>query len=173
MCIRDSAYDEPDTIRHILSLLGSHDFVGLSETRETEERKAVLSDYLPDGTAYFSSFLDQHSGGIALVIKGTFLKQFSELEWEVLERGRVAVQRLRGAKGSLYWYTVYFDPCEEDRHIELTRLIAHSVNPAAHCIIFGGFNFVCSCTDRFVKRTGTWSTADRNAAAEWHRCMGP
>ncbi|CAK0873161.1 unnamed protein product, partial [Prorocentrum cordatum] len=57
------------------------------------------------------------------------------------------------AKGTLHVYVAYFDPGNEDSKVALVRKFVEKTRPAVHSIITGDFNFVCSCTDRYVKAT--------------------
>ena len=81
--------------RHILK----HEFMGIQETHGNEGRARALDL----GVAYscFGSHWDVRHNGIGLIIKNSFLKNFSSAVWEDIEIGRVGVLRLDGSKGSL------------------------------------------------------------------------
>ena len=87
------AYDQLHTQRHIADIFGQHDFICLTETRETAERKAALGHTILSLGLYASSFLDAHKGGIALIVKHSFLSHFDEVvlgrDWTPLVKGRL------------------------------------------------------------------------------------
>ena len=68
------------TIQFTRKLLGSCDFLALAETRQTPERKSELASLFPDCKT-FASGIDQYKGGIAIIVKRTFLDMFSEHTW--------------------------------------------------------------------------------------------
>ena len=49
------AYEKLDTLKYVAEIAGNHDFNGLSETRETSERKAAHEKYFQNGFQYFSN----------------------------------------------------------------------------------------------------------------------
>ena len=158
-------------IRYVDSLLERYDFVGITETRETAERKATVQDHICSDSLYFSSYIDARSGGVALLLKKTFVDQFEEQSWRVLDAGRAAILDLRGSRGALSIFISYFDPSNTARQIFLTKLIATHMRAGAHNLLIGDWNFVCCTCDRYNKRNGHWS-ADHTVAAEWAARLG-
>ncbi len=47
-------------------------------------------------------------GGVCIWIQDTFLSNFQEYCWEIVEEGRVAVLRLRGDQGEVDIVALYF-----------------------------------------------------------------
>ena len=90
-----------------MSLALIHDFLILTETRETATQRQLMLDSIPDGYAYFSSGIGARKGGIGLII---FLKTFQMHKWTVAMEGRVASLLLDGPQGSLNIFAVYLDP---------------------------------------------------------------
>ena len=162
------AYEKLNTIRHVEKIAAQHDFACLFETRETLVRKANLDHHLQAEHMYYSSFIDQYKGGVGLVVKRSFLQNFAQSEWEVITRGRIGRLKMSGEKGSLHIYVVYLDPDCHKQKIESIKALGAKLDPRAHSLIIGDFNFVESDCDRFLKSTGAWSgNNDQEVAKAW------
>jgi hypothetical protein len=115
------ACEELHTIHHAERLSAQLDFVALFETVETMERKATLEHHLQAEHAYYSSFTDQYKGGVGLVIKHSFLQNFTHHEWQVIATGRVGRLALSGNKGTLHIYVVYFYPIATNKKLSVLK----------------------------------------------------
>jgi endonuclease/exonuclease/phosphatase family metal-dependent hydrolase len=168
------AYEALDTIDAVARIAQPVDFAILSETRETAERKATLDHRLLSDHLYFSSFLDAHKGGIGILVKKTFLKQFPFTDvdncWKVLVQGRVGRLCLSGPRGCFHIYAIYFDPSDKKSQKQCTTVLSEQLDSRAHSLIAGDFNFVECEQDRYIKQTGAWSIGDdKQIAKEWQR----
>jgi exonuclease III len=162
------AYEALDTSRHVERLASQHDFVGLSETRETAERKATLDHHLNDEYKYFSSYIDQYKGGVGLVVNQRFLQQFSRYEWQVVVVGRIGCLELSGKKGSFHIFVVYLDPESKQAQIQQIRSLGTRLDTRVHSIIVGDFNFADNDCDRYIKLTGNGASSnDRDVSQAW------
>jgi hypothetical protein len=153
-------------------LAAKHDFVGLTGTQETEERRSTIDHHILNQNMYFSSYIDQFKGGISLVIKRTFIQRFfpttTNDNWQVIAKGRVARLMMEGPHGRLHIYVVYFDPSCKTNQIDCISAISAVLDPLAHSLILGDFNFVENASDRFIKETATWSLGqDGRVAKAW------
>ena len=160
------AYDELDTIHHLGELTAQHDFVGVSETRETLERKTTLGHHLQTNHKYYTSYIDQYKSGIGLVVKRSFLQNFTGHEWHVIVKGRLAVLELTGLKGSLHIFTIYLDPSSKQKKQDVIKALGSRLDGRVHSLIIGDFNFVHNQHDRYSKAEGTWSNIDDQAVAK-------
>ena len=154
------AYDRNDTQDFVLELASKFDFVGLTETRGTEERNQTLSRVFQLNHHYVYSDLDQYKGGIGLVIRQSFLAKFAALgedNWLVIVKGRVGRLRLCGTRGTLDLFVVYLDPADHTSQVDCIRLLGEHIDSRAHTLIFGDYNFVHNAADRYVKASGAWS----------------
>ena len=124
---------------------------GLGETRDTLERKAGLDHHIFSNCVYLSSFIDRYKGGVGLLVKHDFLKNFwcinEEKDFQVISAGRIIRLVLRGATGSLHIYVVYLDPSAAHLQIADIKLLGKSLDRRAHSIILGDFNFVEADSD--------------------------
>ena len=102
------------TYEFVMKLAEAHDYVVLTETRETEARRQYTLDALPKDFIYFTSGIGARKGGISIIMKRSFLDQFSVCPWEVAEAGRVASLTLKGRSGTLNIIPVYLDPTGPD-----------------------------------------------------------
>ena len=152
------AYGREDTQKYVLELACKHDFMGLFETRETEERHAAIGSAFFADHEYFHSDLDQFKGGIGLLVKKVFLQKFlpvnGETDWIVIEAGRNGCLKLRGSAGLLHIFVCYFDP-----EIESIKRLSRALDADAHTIVLGD-HFVRSAEDHYVKASVEWSMGD-------------
>lgn len=168
------AYGLEFTQKYVMELASKHDFIGLSETRGTEERNATLGNAFSHNHEYFYSDLDQFKGGIGLLVQKSFLRNFfpviREKDWIVIEQGRVGCLRLRGLAGILHIFVCYFDPSCMTNQVASIKRIAGLISSSAHTLILGDFNFVHSDADHFVKASGKWSMGESKVVDEaWRR----
>ena len=168
------AYGQEDTQRYILGLASKHDFTGLSETRGTVERSASLGWLQHAEFDYFFTDLDQYKGGIGLLVKRSFLRRFRPIErerdWIIIEKGRVGCLRLAGPEGQFHIYVCYFDPASKSKQCDCIKNMAGFVQPSAHSLFVGDFNFVHAAADHYVKDTGVWSMGDSKVVDDtWQR----
>lgn len=157
-----------DTIQHVERLASQHDFVALSETRETLERKATLDHHLSGEYEYFSSYMDQYKGGVGLVVKKQFLRKFITIDWQVVVTGRIGCLVLSGKKGTLHIFVVYLDPESKLEQIQQIKMLGARLDARVHSLIVGDFNFVENECDRYIKATGSGAAGnDREVSKAW------
>ena len=166
------AYEQLYTIDYVADLCEKHDFGVLSETRETLERKKTLDHRLLAGNHYFSSYLDQFKGGVAIVLSKSYLKRFSDTDlancWTVIVKGRIERLSLIGPSGTLHIVAIYLDPEDKASQLKHVALMRRHVDPQVHSIFTGDFNFVECESDRFVKASQSFSLgSDRSIAKKW------
>ena len=159
-----------ETTDFALQLAQVHDVTALTETRETEERRMFLKSWLPAGIQLFSSGIDQFKGGIAQLVKHSFLDQFNFHNFVVLAHGRIAKLELAGAHGCMHVYIIYLDPeSASEREVQM-RSIAAKCDPHVHNIVLGDFNFAANDSDR-ISKTGAdchSNNDDRRNANTWN-----
>ena len=156
------------TYNFALKLAETHDFVILTETRETENRRQYILQSLPEEFVYFSSGIGARKGGIAIIIKRCFLAKFSVCTWKVMEDGRVASLTLRGNTGTLNIIPVYLDPTSGDAQINGVNCISGCLAPNAHNLVAGDWNFVEHAADRITNASAdTAKTHDPRSANAW------
>ena len=131
----------------------SVDFSVFVETRESPSRRQLLDGLFPS-CAIFSSGISQHTGGIAVVVKESFLKRFSHQQWQILVPGRVGILHLDGNEGSISIVAVYLDPSSKQSQRKHRELISWVLDSSRHLVIAGDFNFVTSEHDRISKNDG-------------------
>ena len=147
----------------------------LTETRENKERLAFLKARLPNDVKLYSSRIDQHKGGVAILVQSKFLRHFSaDPKWKVFVKGRLARLEFTGAKGRLHVYVIYLNPNTPDERDKQLRQLAEVLDPLVHNIIAGDFNFVTSDADRISKTEGAChsNAADKRNAATWKNIAG-
>ena len=156
-----------DTIMAVGKLFHDHDFTCIAETRENFERKALMKDFIKQwDCAYFSSYIDQYKGGVGIVIKNAFLKSFRSHHWKVISKGRLGRLSLQGDSGTLHIYVVYLHPSDKCQQKQAITTLNKHLDPNAHSIITGDFNFVIAEADRYSKHLETWSWGDDKPVAE-------
>ena len=147
-----------------------HDFVVLLETRETATRKRYTETALPDDYLMYSSGISARKGGIGIFVKRTFLDAFKNVDWTILVVGRLARLTLTGPNGKLCIYAVYLDPSSAENQVQAIHELERSLDPHAHNLIAGDFNFVEFHTDRLAKLTANTSLIeDRKQTEAWKR----
>ena len=120
-------------MKHVAQLTGKYDFCVLTGTRETYERRAVLSKHLFTEFEYFSSSIDQFKGGISPLIKKQLLKQFpGACLWTEVVQGRVGKLPLKGPHGTLEIIAVYLDPHSKSEQRHQIECIEHAMNSSSH-----------------------------------------
>ena len=121
-------------------LLHAHDFVTLTETRETRERRAFLDSRLPTNIQYYSSSISQHEGGIAIAVRAEFIGHFTTCRWTIIEKGRLGRLELVGLLGTLHIYVVYLDPASNHLQAGAIRKLSRSLEDNVHNLITGDFS---------------------------------
>ena len=122
---------------HALSLLSQHDFLALQETHSDEGRARIWTHPV-DVTAFWSHAENQHTAGVGLLVKSSFLQQFSpttDASWKTIAHGRAAALRLDGPLGSLDIYTVYLHSGQQRQAREsLIRTLASFIRPRSESL---------------------------------------
>ena len=73
-------------MKYAFNIASAHDFLILTETKETKERLQFLLGKLPNGMQYKSTAISQFEGGVGILIKETFLRRSSSVRWTVIEQ---------------------------------------------------------------------------------------
>ena len=164
------ARDSTETIRFVLQMMHAHDITVLTETRESKERLVFLKTMLPECVRLFSSRIDQHRGGVAIIVQSRFLQHFAgKPKWRVFVKGRLARLEFSGAKGCLHVYAIYLSPEDPGERDKQLKRLADVIDPAVHNLITGDFNFVANDCDRINKAAGDChsNAADKRNATTW------
>ena len=161
-----------DSFNFAETLMDTLDFAVFLETRENPSRKLTLENHFL-GCKVFSSGISQHRGGIAVVIKQSFLQRFCRQNWQVIVAGRVGALHLDGSEGALTIIAVYCDPSSKAQQALQCEAIAKSIDPKRHCLIAGDFNFVTTDHDRISKANGSpTGNNDKAMADKWRQIVG-
>ena len=122
---------------HALSWLSQHDFLALQETH-SDEGHARIWTHPVDVTACWSHADNQHTAGVGLLVKSSFLQQFSpatDASWQTIVRGRAAALHLDGPLGSLDIYTIYLHSGQQRQAREtLIRTLASCLRPRSEAL---------------------------------------
>ena len=173
------AYDMPvqgPKTAQLLKFAMQHDFTAAYETHGSDGAAAALT--LPPGIVPFWSHLSRQQGGIALLLKQTFLDRFLPVgahDWEELCEGRLGILTLSGPEGGLAIIVAYM-PSGTDQGVERKALVAKigrwiETHPEKLCVLVGDFNFVMRDVDR-AAADGTFSGArDAGEAEHWQQTI--
>ena len=118
-----------------------------------------------DVTAFWSHAENQHTAGVGLLVKSSFLQQFSpttDVSWQTIAHGRAAALRLDGPLGSLDIYTVYLHSGQQRQAWEsLIRTLTSFSRPRSEALslslFLGDWNFVVDNTDRYNRTDARWT----------------
>ena len=163
------AREASDTFKFVLQLAAVHDFVILVETRETKTKRQITLAKLPAEFTYFSSRISARRGGIAIIVKNSFLAKFEKSDWTVRCRGRVAQLLLRGTRGQLNIIPTYLDPSSIAEQLEGIKAVEKCFVHGAHNLVAGDFNFATCSGDRIAKGSadlGVWN--DKRQMDAWN-----
>lgn len=139
-------------------LHNEHDFTGLQETHGTPGAAAAAK--LPRDCVAFWSHGSAQLAGVSLWCKPDFLKNFNPVNsdsWQELVPGRAGRLQLRGSRGSLDIYVVYFNAGAaagvRQERAQIMRAIAERMEPQQRVLslILGDFNFAASMKDRWIQ----------------------
>ena len=168
------AYDvgTQDRKRELLGRLLQHDMVHVQETHGTDGTAAAVQ--LPPEVQPFWSHCSRHQGGIALIVKKSFLHNFDTVrleDWEQRIPGRLAALHLRGPSGALSVVTAYFPsgPRGADERKEMRHALRDLLRsrPGVLWITAGDFNWVPRTDDRYCLESSSFTGA-RDTAEEEH-----
>lgn len=126
-----------------------------SRLQETHSCQAFQSSadsfFAAEGVKCFWSPLSTHQGGVAIMCSTRFLSRFASAKPNHLEAGPILRLELRSNSGSnLHLYSVYFPTrCPSDR-CQRIRELATQLDPTAHSVLCGDWNFTSEDQDRFV-----------------------
>ena len=158
-----------------MQLAGGHDIAVLAETRETSERRAFLKSTLPVGISSYTSGIDQYKGGVAMLVKQSFIEKFSgEPTWKVIVKGRIARLEFKGPQGCLHVYGCYLNPDSPAKRSQQLKAMSDAMDDRVHNVVVGDFNFVVSGSDRISKTDARAETirADKQNAGTWVEVSG-
>jgi len=161
-------------VHFVSKLLAKHDFVVLSETRQSVERELFTEGILSSTVTIYSSFLDTYKGGVCIIVKKSFLERFDKsVKWKVIEKGRLASLTCRGRGGCLQIIAVYLDPSSIAQRTQSIRHLPSLMRQDVHTLIAGDFNFVMIPSDRISKTTGEsqLNRGDRSNTATWSEVL--
>ena len=118
----------------------------------------------------FSSGINARRGGIAIILKKSFLAKFEKVAWKVECVGRVAQLRLEGNRGKVCILPVYLDPSSVEEQIKQIQAIETCIDDSALNIVAGDFNFVVQCGDRITISSGNvCAEGDKRQTYDWER----
>ena len=161
-----------NTFNFAIKLAKMHDFCISTETRETKTRRQYTLDSLSNEFLYFGSGISARRGGVAIIVKRSFLENFHSHEWVVASRGRVASLCLDGKNGKLNIVAVYLDPASVQEQVQGISCIKSLLDSSAHNLVAGDWNFVERCTDRIAKSTANIATSyEQRPAVEWQKIV--
>ena len=159
-----------NTFNFVLKLAQMHDFCIFTETRETKTRRQYTLDSLSNEFVYFSSGISARKGGVAIIVKRSFLEGFQTHKWVVASCGRVAKLELDGKNGKLNIVAVYLDPASVQAQVQDICRIKSLLDSSAHNLVAGDWNFVEHSTDRIAKSTANVATSyEKRPAVEWQK----
>ena len=156
------------TLSYFASLVGSHTFVGLTESRTTIEKISVCTS-LPRSHVHFFTHFNSHTAGVSLSISKIFLENTSCFDCCTLDDSGSSLYFWSDTPfGSLDVFVVYLDPASDLKRKAILDLIIKVQRKSAHTIIMGDFNFVIDQADRITSGAlHTSSTRGRDCAC-WH-----
>ena len=156
-----------------MELAEVHDFLVLLETRENATRRKYIESVLPANFCLYLTHISARRGGVAVIIKRTFLEKFTHADRTVVDAGRVAILALSGPQGKLCITAAYLDPSSVSSQIEQIRHIGEAIEDNARNVIAGDFNFVQSHADRISKASAAISSKeDQRQTEQWNRSVG-
>jgi hypothetical protein len=160
-----------DTWKFVLKLMKSHNIGILVETRSNAERIQVLRTHLPSSLYLFASGFSAHSGGVAILVKRSFIEDhgFTSIVESVIEEGRCAHMCLASSIASLHLYALYLDPSNANDRVATMRRMKAAIAPKAHNIIAGDLNFTFNPQERlsFGGIAGSPTEIDVACVSEW------
>ena len=183
-----------DKVAYVGTLAKNHDFVALTDTHGLEG--ATVAWTCPPGCRSWFSPGTTRRGGIGIVVRESFLRQFQAVEprWIHVVPGRAAVLQLRGHGGALDIHVVYFatgtpglvqprgmetegrdneDVKEQRRQMRLAVANATAPQRKVLSMVTGDFNWVVAAEDRLVKATAVASgQGDASEEALGRLCGG-
>ena len=173
LACKPTKYDKK--LKKILSLLRNADFLMINETHSTQGKAAAMDTILTKyGLTARWSHGGSRRGGVAVIIKNTFLEKFrsNEPQWFDIEAGTAAIMRLQGKEGNLDIAPIYLPTGNQGEteggrrsllslRSEIRTKIARHIRSrhAALTILGGDFNYVTEREDRMSKATAEWSKA--------------
>jgi len=105
-------------------------------------------------TAHFSTCIDQYKGGLGILVKTRFLKQFPQTDllscWQITVVGRMGRLTLHGPCGAWHIVAVYLGPNNKEARAEEVKKLRQFIDTKAYTISVGDFNFVERDVDRVL-----------------------
>ena len=155
--------------RYLSHIMQQHDFVAVQETHGTDGHAAAMQ--LPDGCTPCWSHGSRQQGGVALLIKDSFLRHFQKVhqtDWVEAVPGRLGILHLRGPQGGMAIATAYFQSghsseasghTSEASRREMRNVLRRAMAASPHVlwVVAGDFNWVTKKDDRFALHTGIFS----------------
>ena len=149
---------------HAIRLMGQHDFLAIQETHSDVGRARMLRCG-PDVTTFWSHNGSNHTAGVALWLRSSFLQQFDPIQpdsWQEHVPGRAASLHLQGPQGALHIYTVYMPSGHQRAERDaIIRALLPTLRPQTEALtlLLGDWNFTADPTDRFCRGTAEWTGA--------------
>ena len=156
---------------HAIRLMGQHDFLAIQETHSDVGRARMLRCG-PDVTTFWSHNDSNHTAGVALWLRNSFLQQFDPVQpdsWQEHVPGRVASLYLKGPQGAIHIYTVYMPSGHQRAERDtIVRALLPTFRPQTEALtlLLGDWNFTADPTDRFCRSTANWTGAVDNEEAD-------
>ena len=151
----------------------------ISETHSTKRIADPYAQYL-SGRGFQSFWNHENyqegenrlSNGVCIIIRKSFLQKFHYQEQTNIWNGHITRTRLITLAGhTLDIYGCYFPARTRTQRREAMQRLQAALNPQAHSLIMGDFNFVIKGGDRFTF-TGNqagWQTEADPEALTWNR----
>jgi hypothetical protein len=161
-----------DTWLYVVKLMEGHNIGILTETRSNAERIEVLRTHLPTSLYLFASGISAHYGGVAILVKRSFLDDngFASITESVIQEGRCIHMCLSSSIAALHLFAVYLDPSNAHERVATMRKMKAAVAPNSHNIIAGDLNFTFNPQERlsFGGEAGSPTDIDVACVAEWN-----
>ena len=155
----------------VLALLQKKDFGVITDTHSIEERSLWYDQFFEThGFKIFWSHKVYRNGGVAIIVRRSFLAQFSCHHRFIVRQGQCIALRLRMANGKgLDIFGCYFPAAGAYLRRQLMDKLCENINSKAHNMVLGDFNFTNRAGDRYYFSTegSSWATTADAENAHW------
>ena len=147
-------------------LASGHDVVGLQEIRGRPADVQNFAKEFPQHVIYSTHCYDIKGGGIAIMMKKSFMLNFCNILVREVAPGRVLQVHLQAPNGGLNFVVVHIDPnMSTFKTKELWRSIRALCDHSLYTtFIMGDYNLVDETEGRYYPRTNATTNEDRSLA---------